>query len=100
VARGTKNCDFGLPHCWLTLPKLPEAKEPTMKTILLTAAAMGLSISAAAAECVGHNKVTASTDTVDTQTQVASIQKKLPPPATNAESTEVQTQTQEAPQAE
>lgn len=41
-----------------------------MKTILLVAAALGLSVSGAAAECVGHTKTTAS---VDQQTKVASI---------------------------
>jgi hypothetical protein len=66
-----------------------------MKTILVLAAAMGLTVSVAAAECPGHSKVQAS---VDTETQVASIQKKLPPPAADAEST--QAQTQEAPQAD
>lgn len=47
-----------------------------MKTILLTAAAMGLAISAASAECVGHTKVQAS---VDTETKVASVVKEAPP---------------------
>ncbi len=41
-----------------------------MKTILVLAAAIGLSVSAASAECVGHSKVNAS---VDTDTKVASI---------------------------
>ncbi len=41
-----------------------------MKTILVLAAAMGLSISAASAECVGHKQVNAS---VDTETKVASV---------------------------
>ena len=47
-----------------------------MKTILLIAAAMGLSISAASAECVGHKQVNAS---VDTETKVASVVKQVPP---------------------
>ena len=48
-----------------------------MKTVLLTAAAMGLAISSASAECMGHNKeVLASTDT---ETKVASIATQLPP---------------------
>lgn len=48
-----------------------------MKTALLVAAVLGLSVSSAAAECVGHNKTTASVDqqTVDQQTKVASISK-------------------------
>lgn len=41
-----------------------------MKTTLLVAAALCLSVSGAAAECVGHTKTTAS---VDQQTKVASI---------------------------
>lgn len=41
-----------------------------MKTTILVAAALGLSVSGAAAECVGHTKTTAS---VDQQTKVASI---------------------------
>jgi hypothetical protein len=46
-----------------------------MKTALLVVAVLGLSVSGAAAECVGHNKTTASADqqTVDQQTKVASI---------------------------
>ena len=47
-----------------------------MKTILVLAAAMGLSISAASAECVGHKQVNAS---VDTETKVASVVKQVPP---------------------
>ena len=47
-----------------------------MKTILLLAAALGLSISAAAADCAGHAKVTTA---VDTETTVASVVKTLPP---------------------
>lgn len=43
-----------------------------MKTALLVVAALGLSVSGAAAECVGHTKTTAS---VDQQTKVASIAK-------------------------
>ena len=49
-----------------------------MRTILLTAAAMGLSVSFAAADCVGHKQVNAS---VDTETKVASVVKQVPPPA-------------------
>ncbi|MER8826917.1 hypothetical protein NKH73_12940 [Mesorhizobium sp. M0938] len=50
-----------------------------MKTALLVVAALGLSVSGAAAECVGHTKTTASVDqqtkaaSVDQQTKVASI---------------------------
>ena len=47
-----------------------------MKTALVLAAALGLSVSAAAAECVGHSKVSAS---IDTETKVASVIKELPP---------------------
>jgi hypothetical protein len=47
-----------------------------MKTVLVLAAAMGLSISAASAECVGHKQVNAS---VDTETKVASVVKQVPP---------------------
>lgn len=46
-----------------------------MKTVLAFAAIMGLSISAAAAACAGHAKVTAS---VDTETTVASVVKETP----------------------
>jgi hypothetical protein len=41
-----------------------------MKTALLVAAVLGLSVSGAAAECVGHTNTTAS---VDKQTKVASV---------------------------
>ncbi|MFK0688167.1 hypothetical protein ACFX5Q_08185 [Mesorhizobium sp. IMUNJ 23033] len=41
-----------------------------MKTLLAIAAALGLSISAASAECPGHSKVQAS---VDTQMKTASV---------------------------
>ncbi|MGX9177501.1 hypothetical protein [Mesorhizobium sp. BHbdii] len=50
-----------------------------MKTALLVVAALGLSVSGAAAECVGHTKTTASVDqqtkaaSVDQQTKVASV---------------------------
>ncbi|RUV70236.1 MAG: hypothetical protein E5V25_15220 [Mesorhizobium sp.] len=50
-----------------------------MKTALLVVAALGLSVSGAAAECVGHSKTTASVDqqtktaSVDQQTKVASV---------------------------
>jgi hypothetical protein len=43
-----------------------------MKTVLVLAAAFGLSVSAAAAECAGHSKVSAS---IDTETKVASVAK-------------------------
>ena len=43
-----------------------------MKTVLVLAAALGLSVSAAAAECAGHSKVSAS---IDTETKVASVAK-------------------------
>ena len=62
-----------------------------MKTILLTAAAMGLAISAASAECVGHNKqVLAST--TDTETKVASIKQLPPAPVDESAETEEATQ--------
>lgn len=55
-----------------------------MKTVLVLAAAMGLTVSVAAAECMGHNKqVNAS---VDTETKVASVMKQVPP-AEDAQST-------------
>ncbi|RJG46318.1 hypothetical protein [Mesorhizobium sp. DCY119] len=41
-----------------------------MKTILVLAAAIGLTVSAASAECMGHSKVNAS---IDTETKVASV---------------------------
>lgn len=50
-----------------------------MKTVLLAVAALGLSVSGAAAECVGHTKTTASVAqqtkaaSVDQQTKVASV---------------------------
>jgi len=47
-----------------------------MKIVLVMAAALGFSISAAAAECAGHAKVTTS---VDTETTVASVVKQVPP---------------------
>jgi hypothetical protein len=47
-----------------------------MKTVLVLAAAMGLSISVASAECVGHKQVNAS---VDTETKVASVVNQVPP---------------------
>lgn len=46
-----------------------------MKIILVMAAALGLSVSAAAADCAGHAKVTTS---VDTETTVASVVKQTP----------------------
>lgn len=46
-----------------------------MKTILLLAAAMGFSVSVAAADCAGHAKTTTS---VDTSTTVASVATKAP----------------------
>jgi hypothetical protein len=51
-----------------------------MKTVLVLAAAMGLSISAASAECVGHKQVNAS---IDTETKVASVVKQVPPVPTD-----------------
>lgn len=63
-----------------------------MKTVLVIAAAMGLSISAAAADCVGHKQTTAS---VDTETKVASVLKQTP-----AQPAEQSTQTEEAVKAE
>ena len=47
-----------------------------MKTILVLAAAMGLTVSVAAAECANHKQVNAS---VDTETKVASVVKQVPP---------------------
>ncbi len=47
-----------------------------MKTVLVIAAAMGLSISAASADCAGHSNTSAS---VDTETTVASVVKQVPP---------------------
>ncbi|TIL73773.1 MAG: hypothetical protein E5Y65_12035 [Mesorhizobium sp.] len=44
-----------------------------MKTALLVVAALGLSVSGAVAECVGHNKTTAS---VDQQTKAASVEQQ------------------------
>lgn len=55
-----------------------------MKTMLVLAAAMGLSVSAAAADCAGHAKMT--TASVDTETTVASVATQLPP-AVDAEAT-------------
>ena len=46
-----------------------------MKIVLVMAAALGFSISAAAADCAGHAKVTTS---VDTETTVASVVKQTP----------------------
>jgi hypothetical protein len=56
-----------------------------MKTILVLAAAMGLSVSVAAAECAAHKQVNAS---VDTQTKVASVVKQAP--AQEAQSTKAE----------
>lgn len=47
-----------------------------MKIVLVMAAALGLSVSAAAADCAGHAKVTTS---VDSETTVASVVKQVPP---------------------
>jgi hypothetical protein len=47
-----------------------------MKTVLVLAAVMGLLLSAASAECMGHKQVSAS---VDTETKVASVVKQVPP---------------------
>ena len=47
-----------------------------MKTVLVLAAVLGLSISAALADCVGHKQVSAS---IDSETKVASVTKELPP---------------------
>jgi len=49
-----------------------------MKTVLVMAAALGFSVSMAAADCAGHAKVTTS---VDTETTVASVVKQAPPVA-------------------
>ncbi|RLP23735.1 hypothetical protein D8676_19575 [Mesorhizobium sp. YM1C-6-2] len=51
-------------------------KESTMKTVLVLAAALGLSISAASADCAAHKQVNAS---ADTGTKVASVAKEMPP---------------------
>ncbi len=61
-----------------------------MKTVLLTAAAMGLSISAASADCARHSNISAS---VDTETTVASVVKQVPP-APAAEPTKAEEATQ------
>ena len=45
-----------------------------MKTVLVIAAVLGLSASAALAECAGHQKVTAA---VDTETTTASISTEM-----------------------
>ena len=47
-----------------------------MKIVLMMAAAWGLSVSVAAADCAGHAKVTT---TVDTETTVASVVTQVPP---------------------
>jgi hypothetical protein len=47
-----------------------------MKTVLVTAAALGFSVSMAAADCPGHKQVNAS---VDNETKVASVVKQSPP---------------------
>jgi len=70
-------------------------KEQMMKIILLTAAAMGFSVSIAAADCPRHKQVNAS---VDTETKVASVAKQVPPPAEQVQSTASAEQT--VPQAE
>lgn len=49
-----------------------------MKTVLILAAALGLSTSAALAECAGHAKVTASVE-VDREITTASISKSQTP---------------------
>lgn len=51
-------------------------KESKMKTVLVLAAALGLSISAASADCAAHKQVNAS---ADTGTKVASVAKEMPP---------------------
>ena len=48
-----------------------------MKTVLVIAAVLGLSASAALAECAGHPKVTAS---VDTEMTTASIMTEMATP--------------------
>lgn len=63
-----------------------------MKTVLVIAAATGLSISAAAAECMGHKQTTAS---VDTETTVASVLNQTP-----TQPVEQTTKTEEAAEAE
>lgn len=65
--RGGKS-DYVLSARQVTLRQYERGK--TMKTLLAIAAALGLSISAASAECPGHSKVQAS---VDTQTKTASV---------------------------
>ncbi|SMD08719.1 hypothetical protein [Rhizobium sp. RU36D] len=54
-----------------------------MKTVLVIAAAIGLSTSVASAECMGYNKVTASVD-VDREIKTASISKVPLVPAEQA----------------
>ena len=59
-----------------------------MKTVLVLVAVLGLSVSAASADCVGHKQVSASSDT---ETKVASVVKELPPvPATEPAAEEKQ----------
>jgi hypothetical protein len=62
-----------------------------MKFVLVTAAALGFSVSMAAAECAGHAKVTTS---VDTETTVASVVKQVPP-APGDQSAQAEQATQE-----
>lgn len=57
-----------------------------MKTVLVLAAAMGLSVSVAAADCAAHKQVNAS---VDNETKVASVVKQATP-AQDAQSTKAE----------
>ena len=61
-----------------------------MKIVIVMAAALGLSVSVAAADCAGHAKVTTS---VDTETTVASVVKQTP--AAPAEQSAAEQTTQE-----
>jgi hypothetical protein len=56
--------------------------EKTMRTFLTIAAALGLSVSAASADCAYHHKISAS---VDTQTKTASVEKADMSKATNTQ---------------
>lgn len=55
-----------------------------MKTFLVLAAALGLSVTAASAECSWHSQASAS---VDTDTKVASVQKDDMSKTTDAQTT-------------
>lgn len=56
-----------------------------MKFVLVTAAALGFSVSVAAADCAGNAKMT--TASVDTETKVASVLKQTPAQPAEQQST-------------